>query len=81
MYNVYIMKAIYDLAGSFISIYIPIYLLRNNLGLSNVFIYYLVYSFSILFFFFFANFVVNIWGLRNTVLLNYPVLLFYFFLL
>ncbi len=81
MYNVYIMKAIYDLAGSFISIFIPIYLLRNDLGLSGVFSYYLVYSISILFLFFLANFVVSILGLKKTVIINYPVLFLYFFLL
>lgn len=81
MYNVYIMKATYDLAGSFISIFIPIYLLRNDLGLSGVFSYYLVYSISILFFFFLANFIVSILGLKKTVILNYPFLFLYFFLL
>lgn len=50
--GVYIMNAIYGLAGSFVGIFIPIYLLEKNLNPANVFWFYLVYTVAILVFFF-----------------------------
>ncbi len=79
--GVYIMNAIYGLAGSFVGIFIPIYLLRKNLNPANVFGFYLVYTVGILIFFFLANHIVRALGLRKTVLLGYPFLFLYFFLL
>lgn len=79
--GVYAMNAIYGLAGSFVGIFIPIYLLRQNLDSANVFGFYLVYSITVLIFFFLANEIANALGLRRTVLLGYPFLFLYFFLL
>lgn len=79
--GVYVMNAIYGLAGSFVGIFIPIYLLRRNLNPANVFGFYLVYSIGVLIFFFLANKIVHALGLRKTVLLGYPFLFLYFFLL
>lgn len=81
MYDVYIMKAIYDLAGSFIAIFTPIYLLQKDLNVSNVFVYYIVFSICIPIFFFFSKSVVGMVGLRNTSLFSYPFLFLNFFLL
>jgi len=75
------MNAIYGLAGSFIGIFIPIYLLEKNLNPANVFWFYLVYAVGVLLFFFLANKIVRSIGLRKTVLLGYPFLFLYFFLL
>lgn len=75
------MNAIYGLAGSFVGIFIPIYLLRRNLDPANVFGFYFVYAVGILIFFFLANYIVHAFGLRKTVLLGYPFLFLYFFLL
>ena len=79
--GVYVMNAIYGLAGSFVGIFIPIYLLRRNLDPANVFGFYLIYAVAVLAFFFLANKIVNALGLRRTVLLGYPFLFLYFFLL
>jgi hypothetical protein len=79
--GVYLMSAIYGLAGSFVSIFIPIYLLSKNLNPQNVFVFYLVYTIAVLVFFFFVNKIVYTFGLRKTVLLGYPFLFLYFFLL
>src|SRR3989344_3103687 len=79
--GVYIMNAIYGLAGSFVGIFIPIYLLRQNLDPANVFRFYIVYSLGVIVFSFFANYLTRRLGLRKTVLLGYPFLFLYFFLL
>jgi MFS family permease len=79
--GVYIMNAIYSLAGSFVGIFIPIYLLSKNLNPANVFHFYLVFTICVLVFFFITNQIVNAIGLRKTVLLGYPFLFLYFFLL
>src|SRR3989344_2291861 len=79
--GVFVMNAIYGLAGSFVGIFIPIYLLRQNLDPANVFGFYLVYTVGILLFFFLTNYIVRSIGLRKTVLLGYPFLFLYFFLL
>jgi len=75
------MNAIYGLAGSFIGIFIPIYLLQKNLNPANVFSFYLIYTLVILVFFFITSKLVRVIGLRKTVLLGYPFLFLYFFLL
>lgn len=75
------MNAIYGLAGSFVGIFIPIYLLEKNLDPGNVFGFYFVYTFGVLIFFFLANGVVKGMGLKKTVLVGYPFLFLYFFLL
>jgi MFS family permease len=79
--GVYMMNAIYGLAGSFIGIFIPIYLLEKNLNPANVFSFYLIYTLVILIFFFITNQIVRAIGLRKTVLIGYPFLFLYFFLL
>lgn len=79
--RVQVMNAIYGLAGSFVGIFIPIYLLRHNLDPGNVFGFYIVYTVAILLFFFVANWIVSKLGLRKTVLFCYPFLFLYFFLL
>lgn len=79
--GVYIMNAVYGLAGSFVGIFIPIYLLQKNLNPANVFGFYLVYSIATLIFFFVTNYIVRGLGLRKTVMLGYPFLFLYFFLL
>ena len=75
------MNAIYGLAGSFVGIFVPIYLLRKNLDPANVFWFYLVFAVSIPVFFFLSSKIVRAIGLRKTVLLGYPFLFLYFFLL
>ncbi len=79
--GVYIMNAIYGLAGSFVGIFIPIYLLKKELNPANVFLFYFVFTLAVLVFFFFTNKIMRVIGLRKTVLLGYPFLFLYFFLL
>src|SRR5579862_5098551 len=76
-----LMNAIYGLAGSFVSIFIPIYLLSKNLEPANVFIFYLIYTIFVLIFFFLTYRIIFVLGLRKTVFLGYPFLFLYFFLL
>jgi MFS family permease len=79
--GVYIMNAIYALAGSFVGIFVPIYLLQKNLNTANVFGFYLVYAIGVPFFFLLAHKIARTIGLRKTVLIGYPFLFLYFFLL
>ena len=78
---VYAMHSINGLAGSFIGIFIPIYLLQLGNSLSSVFIYYLVYAVAILLFFFIAGMVANKIGIKKTILLSYLFLFVYLWLL
>lgn len=79
--GVYLMNAIYGLAGSFVGIFIPIYLLEKNLNPGNVFGFYIIYTLIILVGFFVTNEIVAKIGLRKTVSIGYPFLFLYFFLL
>ncbi len=74
------MNSIYGLAGSFIGIFVPIYFLSRNISVGNVFLFYLVYSLGVLVFFFLANEIVQLIGLRKTSLVGYPILFLYYFL-
>jgi len=78
---VYLMNAIYGLAGSFIGIFIPIYLLTKELKVENVFTFYLVYSVAVCVLFFATYRLVRWIGLRKAALLGYIFLFLYFFLL
>jgi len=81
MVGVYLMNTIRGLAGAFVGIFVPIYLLSRELNPANVFWFYLVYSVGCLVFFFSAYWIVQKIGLRKTVLLEYPFLFLYFYLL
>ncbi len=78
--NIYLMKSTYAFAGSFITIFIPIYFLSRGISLANVILFYLIYSLGTLVFFFLANKLVKLIGLRNTAILSYPFLFLYYFL-
>ncbi len=78
--GVYIMNSIYGLAGSFIGIFVPIYFLSRKISVGNVFLFYLVYTLGVFIFFFLANEIVQSIGLRKTVLVGYPILFLYYFL-
>ncbi len=78
--GVYLMNSVYGLAGSFVGIFIPIYFLSRHLSVTDVFLFYLIYSIGTLVSFFFTNEIVQLIGLRNTALIGYPVLFLYYFL-
>ncbi len=81
LYGIYLMKAVYDLAGSFIAIFIPLFLLQKDLNIAHVFTYYVVFALFIPIFFFAADGLVNYMGLKKTALASYPFLFLYFYLL
>lgn len=75
------MNSLYGLAGSFVGIFVPVYLLSRTLDPANVFWFYIVYSLGVLVFFFVADHIAGRIGLRKTVLIGFPFLFLYFFLL
>src|SRR4051812_30377467 len=79
--NLYLMNAINGLAGSFVGIFIPIYLLTKTLDPTNVVHFYLVFPVAVCILFFLTYKVVRIIGLRKVALLGYVFLFLYMFLL
>jgi hypothetical protein len=75
------MHSLNGLAGSFIGIFIPIYLLTLQYSLRQVFAYYLLYAICILVLFVFTSFVARHIGLRRTLLAYLPFQFAYFGLL
>lgn len=78
---VYAMHSINGLAGSFIGIFIPIYLLLLGYSLSELFIYYIVYAVCILLFFFLVAWFTNMFGIKKGILIGYTLLFLYLWLL
>ncbi len=79
--KIYAMNATYGLAGSFVGIFIPIYLLSRRVPVAEVLWFYFIYSLAVFLFFFLADRIARSVGLRKTVLIGYPFLFLYFFLL
>ncbi len=78
---VYLMHSLNGLAGSFIGIFIPIYLLTLHYSVAQVFTYYLTLYVAILFLFILAGIVSEHLGLKRTLLAYFPLQLAYFGLL
>jgi len=79
--KIFLTNAIYGLAGSFIGVFIPIYLLKIGFSVADIFRFYLVYAAGTFIFFFLAEKIAQKIGLRKTILLGYPLLLLYFLLI
>lgn len=71
------MHSLKGLAGSFISMFIPIYLLTLHYSLTQVFVYYLIYFTAILFLFLVASLIARNIGLKRTIILYFPFQLAY----
>jgi len=81
LYASYLMHSIDGLAGSMVSIFVPIYLLSLNYGLRQIFVFYIVLYLGILIFFYSAGIFASHFGLRKTILLRFPFLFAYLYLL
>jgi len=77
IHAVYLMHSLKGLAGSFISMFIPIYLLTLHYSLTQVFVYYLIYFTAILFLFLVASLIARNIGLKRTIILYFPFQLAY----
>lgn len=75
--EIYAMHSIYGLAGSLIGIFIPIYLLHLNHQLRDIIIFYLVYSVTLILFFFLISWLSTHVGLKRIILSNFPFLFIY----
>lgn len=79
--NIFAMHSIEGFAGSLVSIFIPIYFLSLDYSLSQIFIYYIIFSLSTLLFFFVSGKFANSYGLKKNLLVRYPFLFLYIFFL
>jgi len=74
---IFLMHSIDGFAGSLIGIFIPIYLLTLGYSVKQVFIFYIITYAALTGFFFLAGYCASRWGLKRTILLRFPCLLFY----
>lgn len=78
---VYLMHSLNGLAGSFIGIFIPIYLLTLRYSVMQVFSYYLLYAIAVFFLFALTGLAARRFGLKRTLVAYFPFQLAYFALL
>ncbi len=78
---IYTIHSIDTFAGSLIGIFIPIYFLSLGHSLSQILVYYIVWSFGVLVFFFFAGYFSTYFGLKKTLIARLPFLFLYLLLL
>jgi len=71
------MHSIDGFAGSLIGIFIPIYLLTLGYSVKQVFVFYIITYAALTGFFFLAGYCASRWGLKRTILLRFPCLIFY----
>lgn len=79
--GVYLMHSIKSLASALIGIYVPIYFLKLGYGLTNVFIYWLVYGVCVFLFCAAAAFISNKIGLKKIVIVSVFLQFLYLYLL
>jgi len=75
------MNVMDGIAGSFVGIFVPIYLLTIGFDLRTVFIYYFIYSVAIVPFFVLTAKLCEYWGIKKTLLARLPILFIYLALL